>query len=152
MARILSLWPSALWSAGRQTSFREWERDVRALGLGARSSDMLKLWRLASGIVNVSRDEPFRNQYEVPRQEHRGVWPTKSGTGIAQNVTLVYRDKTTGEFKKTYWRTVTPGGITRAAAVAQATAAYADTADRYNQELVGAVHTSAYDLVPFEGA
>lgn len=149
MAKILGLWPSALWAAGRQTSFREWEREVRAVGLGARSSEMLKLWRQATGIVSKSKDEPFRNQHQIPQSQHRGTWPTKNATGVAQTVTLVYRDKTTGEYKTTYWRTVTPNGITRAEAVAQAVGAYADTAERYNQELTGAVHTSAYDMVPF---
>ena len=152
MAKILGLWPSAIWAAGRSTSFREWEREVRSVGLGARSSEMLKLWRQATGVVAKSKDEPFRNQYEVPRPEHRGQWPVKNKTGIAQTVTLVYRDKTTGEYKTTYWRTVTPNGITRANAVATAIAAYAATADRYNQELAGAVHTSATDLVPWIGA
>lgn len=149
MARILGLWPSALWAAGREVSFREWERETRAIGLGARSSQMLKLWQQAVGVVTTSKDEPFRNQYEVPRPEHRGIWPVKNATGVAQTVKLVYQDKTTKEFKTTYWRTVTPNGITRAGAVAQAIDAYADTAERYNQVLVGAVHTSALDLVPF---
>lgn len=148
MARILGLWPSALWAAGRDVSFRQWEREVRAVGLGVRSSDMLKLWRQATDVVVKSRDEPFRNQYEVPRPEHRGVWPVKNTTGVAQTVRIVYQDKTTGEYKSTYWRTVTPNGITRAEAVAQAIDAYADTAERYGQVLVGAIHTSATDLVP----
>lgn len=148
MPRILGLFPSALTAARLGGSFREWEREVRALGLGARSSEMLKLWRVASDINIRSADEPFRDITKVPSGSEVVPWPSKKAEGLAQTVTLTYRDRTTGEIKQTWWRTVTENGITREEAIATAIDAYSEHAESYNQDIIGAVHTSAYRLSP----
>lgn len=148
MARILGLFPSALAAARGGMTERAWEQQVRSLGLGARSSEMLQLWRVAKSITVASPDEPFRPPELVPRGDDLRPWPTNKATGIAQNISITYRDKTTGKIKQTFYRVVTPGGITREAATAQAIDAYSDAAERYGQELIGAVHTSAYLLSP----
>jgi len=148
MARILGLFPSALTAARMGMSEAAWERQVRAEGLGARSSEMLQLWRIAKNIATRSPDEPFRDIGAVPTESEREDWPTRKATGVAQTVTLTYRDRTTGEIKQTWWRTVTPNGITRERALAMATDAYSEHAESYDQDLIGAVHTSAYTQLP----
>jgi len=148
MARILGLFPSALAAAKAGMSEAAWEREVRAEGLGARSSEMLQLWRIAKNIVTRSPDEPFRDPGSVPTEDEREPWPTRKATGVSQTVTLTYRDKTTGKIKQTWWRTVTPNGITRERALAMATDAYSEHAESYDQDLIGAVHTSAYTQLP----
>jgi hypothetical protein len=62
---------------------------------------------------------------------------------------LVYRDRTTGNISKTYYSVVSDTGVTRESAISQAIGAYSDNAEQYNQDLIGAVHTSAYQMVPF---
>ena len=152
MARILGLFPSALAAARLGASERSWEREVRAQGLGARSSEMLQLWRIAKSIAVRSPEEAFREIGLAPSEQEVSSWPTKKGEGIAQTVTLTYRDRTTGQIKQTWYRTVNQEALTREQALATAIDAYSEHAESYNQDLIGAVHTSAYRLVPFEGA
>lgn len=151
MARILSIFPSALIAAGRGSSANAFYRELQQLGLGARRSEVLALYKIARGIVAQSPQEPFRDITAVPTASEISPWPTKKATGFAQTVQLVYRDRTTGSLAKTYWRTANPQPITREQAMAQAISAYADHADEYNQDLIGAVHTSTYQNIPFTG-
>lgn len=148
MARILGLFPSSLIAARGGMSANAYYRELRSLGIAARRSEVLNLYKISRGIVARTPDEPFRNISQAPSGSEVQPWPSKKATGIAQNVTLVYRDRVTGEIKQTYWRTVTDNGITREEALATAIDAYSDHAEQYGQELIGAVHTSAYRLTP----
>lgn len=148
MPAVLGLFPSALLAARAGLSERAWEREVRSLGLGARSSEMLQLWRVAKSVATRSPDEPFRDITRAPLGNEVTGWPTKDATGIMQNVSIVYRDKTTGKLKQTFYRSVSPNGEVREAVMARAIDAYSANADNYNQELIGAVHTSSYRLEP----
>lgn len=147
MARVLGLFPSALAASAGGMSERAWERQVRAAGLGARSSEMLNLWKIAKSITTASPQEPFRDISKVPAANETSPWPVKNAGGVIQNVTLAYRDRTTGEIKQTFYRVKSENGVTRETAMAQAIQAYSDTADDYDQDLIGAVHTSSYSLV-----
>lgn len=148
MARVLGLFPSALAAASGGMSERAWERQVRAAGLGARSSEMLNLWKIAKSITTASPQEPFNDISKVPSGTELSPWPTKGATGVIQNVTLTYRDRTTGEIKQTWYRVKSDTGVTREQALAEAINSYSDHAEDYDQDLIGAVHTSAYSLVP----
>lgn len=147
MARILGLFESAVKAASQGESASQFYRDLRAIGAGARRGEVFALFRNAKSVAVADAAEAFRNQQAIPLPSEMGTWPVKTQTGIAQTVTLNYRDKVTGEQKLTYWRTITPNGITREQAVAQAITAYAEHADRYGQDLIGAVHSSARQLV-----
>jgi hypothetical protein len=149
MARILGAFPSALIAARGGMSANSWIKEMSSLGMAGRRSEMLQLYKTALGIVSRTADEPFRPLNQAPTADQMGTWPTKNKTGIAQTVTLTYRDKATGTIKQTWYRTVNPTAITRERAVAEAINSYSDSADRYGQELIGAVHTSAYNLSPF---
>jgi hypothetical protein len=149
MARVLSAFPSALIAARGGLSANAFARQLQSEGLGVRRSELLQLYKTAVGIVARTAEEPFRDLNSVPTAAERGTWPTRDATGVAQTVTLTYRDRTTGTIKQTWYRTVTPNGVTRGEAVARAISAYSDSADNYEQDLIGAVHTSAYNLTPF---
>jgi hypothetical protein len=123
-------------------------RELRDEGIAARRTEVLQLFKIAKSIVVRSGYEPLRDPDQVPSGDEIAPWPSKKSTGISQNVTITYRDKVTGKISQTYWRTVTPNGITRAEAMAAAIDAYSETAERYNQDLIGAVHTSALRLTP----
>lgn len=148
MARILGLLPSALIAARNGMSANAFARQLRDLGMGARRSEVLRIMGVAKGIIARTPDEPFRPIDQAPSPGEIGQWPSKNATGVAQTVTLIYRDKITGQVQQTWWRTVTPGGIKREDAIASAIDAYSDNADMYEQEIIGAIHTSAYNLVP----
>lgn len=148
MARILGLFPSALKAASEGMSATAYYNELRSLGEAARKSEVFSLFKIARGIITSSADEPFRDPTLVPTGYEMAPWPTKNATGVRQNVTLTYRDRTTGQIKQTYWSTVTENGITRETAVATAIDAYSEHAESYDQDLIGAVHTSAYSLQP----
>lgn len=152
MPAILGLFPSALNAASGGQSANEWIKTMQSIGLGARRGEMLELYKIARGIVSKSPDEIFRDITQVPTASEIQVWPTKKATGFAQVVTLVYRDRTTGKLNQTYWKTSNPTPMKRETAMATAISAYADQAERYNQDLVGAVHTSTYQQIPFQAA
>jgi hypothetical protein len=150
MPRVLGLFPSALAAASRGMSERAWEREARSLGLGARSSEMLSLWRVAKTIVTNAPSEPFQPIEHNPAHQALPAWPSKNATGVAQTVTLTYRDRATGQIKQTWWRTVTENGISREQAMATAINSYSEHAESYEQDLIGATHTSAYRLTPMD--
>lgn len=152
MPRILGLFPSALIAASGGESANEWIKTMQSIGMGARRGEMLELYKLARGIVSKSPDEIFRDITQVPTASEIQVWPTRKATGFVQTVTLVYRDRTTGKLAQTYWKTSNPVPMKRETAIATAISAYADHAERYNQDLVGAVHTSTYQQIPFQAA
>lgn len=127
---------------------RAYYQQLRSLGVAPRQSEVGRLMRVARDIVTRSPDEPFRPLNQVPSGSDLGMWPSKNATGVAQTVTLTYRDRVTGHIAQTWWRTVTPQGITREQAIATAINAYEAHAEDYGQDLIGATHTSAYTLVP----
>lgn len=149
MARILGAFPAALIAAKAGMSANAFVRELAQSGYGARRSEVLALYKTARGIVARTAEEPFRPLNSVPSASEIGTWPTRGATGIAQTVTLTYRDRTTGTIKQTWYRSVSPNGISRSEAIAAAIDAYSEHAESYEQDLIGAVHTSAYNLSPF---
>lgn len=148
MAKVLGLFRSALGAAARGMSEAAWEREARGLGMGARSSEMLQLWRIAKKITVASPTEIFKDISLKPSGDDIQAWPSKNATGIVQNISITYRDKATGAIKQTFYRTKGTDSISREQAIAMAIDAYAAAAERYGQELIGAVHTSTYRLTP----
>lgn len=149
MARILGLFPAALIAAKGGMSANAFYRELQSEGIAARRSEVLQLYKIAKTITTASPEEIFRDIGHSPSQSELAVWPSKKATGVMQTVTLTYRDRTTGQIKQTWWRTVTPNGLTRETAIATAIDAYSEHAESYEQDLIGAVHTSSYRLVPF---
>lgn len=148
MARILGLFPAALSAARNGMSANAFYKEQQSLGLGARRSEVLQLFRIANGIISKTAEEPFRARHLAPTPEELGQWPSRKAAGVVQRVTLTYRDRTTGQIKQTYWSTTNVDPITREKAIAEAIDAYSEHAESYEQDLIGAVHTSAYNLVP----
>ena len=148
MAKVLGLLPSALVAARNGQSANQFYRDLRAVGLAARRSEVLELYKFARGITSRSPDEPFRDITRAPTGAEITPWPTRKATGIRQQVTLLYRDRTTGQISQTYWATNNTNPVTRELAMAQAVSAYSAHADEYDQDLIGAVHTGSYQNSP----
>lgn len=151
MPRVLTLFPAALEANRRGISQNAFIREQQAAGTAGRFSEMRNLFNIAKSVVVAQPSEPFANPEEAPRISDLAPWPTKKATGVRQNVTLTYRDRTTGQIKQTFWSTVGTNPLTREQAAAMAIDAYSEHAESYEQDLIGAVHTSAYNLTPFEG-
>jgi hypothetical protein len=149
MARILGLFPSSLIAARSGMSANQFYRELRNVGMAARRTEVLQLYKVARSIVARSPDEPFRDITTAPTDEHLSAFPTKRATGIRQTVAITYRDRTTGHIQQTWWSTINETPLTREEAIATAIDAYSEHAEQYNQELIGAIHTSAYRLVPY---
>lgn len=148
MASILGAFSAALGAASRGISANQFARELQAAGAGARRSEVLNLYRIARDIHNQSGEEIFRDITQTPHANEIIAWPSRTASGIRQNVTLVYRDRTTGQLLRTYYSVTSASGIPRETAVGSAINAYASNADEYNQDLVGAVHTGSYRYTP----
>lgn len=148
MARILSALPAALLAASRGASANQYYRGLREVGMGARRAEVLQLFKLARAVWNESGDEIFRDITTTPHGDEILPWPSRRATGLRQNVTLIYRDRTTGTISRTNWSTVTEDGIAREQAMASAIDAYSPHAESYGQDLIGAVHTGSYRYTP----
>lgn len=148
MPRILGALPAALEAVNQGMSANAFDRQLRELGMGARRSEVLALYKAAAGILSRSPDEPFQDIRLNPAGNPLAPWPTAKATGIHQTVALLYRDRVTGQILQTYWGTSSELGIIREEAMATAINAYSDHAEEYNQDLIGAVHIAAYQNVP----
>lgn len=149
MARILGAFPAALIAARGGLSANAFVRSLQEAGFGARRTEALQLFAIAKKITTAAPEEPFKDITLVPDSSELQSWPTKKATGIRQNVSITYRDRTTGQIKQTFYSTVSENPLTREEVIARAIDAYSEHAERYDQDLIGAVHTSAYNLVPF---
>lgn len=148
MARVLSLFPSALIAAREGMSANSFYQELRDLGVAARRAEVLAIYRVAKTITARSPEEIFRDITQVPTGGEITPWPTRKATGVMQTVAIAYRDRVTGNISQTWWSTKNDAPIARETAMAQAIDAYAEHAERYNQDLIGAVHTSTYLLSP----
>lgn len=150
MPAILGAFPAALIAAQNGMGANAFYRELQSLGMGARRSEVLSLYKVAAGIVARSGEEAFKDITKAPSGNDIQPWPTRKATGIRQTVTLVYRDNVTGTIKTTFYSTKSENAITRESAMSQAIDAYADHAERYGQTLIGAVHTGSFNFVPYD--
>lgn len=148
MPKILGSFPAALIAARNNMSANAFYRTLQQLDMGARRGEVLALYKVARDIISRETDEPFRPISQIPSPGDLTPWPTVSASGVRQTVAIVYREKATGHISRVWWSTVTPNGITRERAMATAIGAYQEHAEAYNQELIGAVHAGAHELVP----
>jgi len=148
VARVLGLFPSALIAAAQNAGAGVYYKALRALGVAPRQSEAYALYRMAKSITVARGNDVFMSLGDNPAEGSLPEWPTRNAEGVRQNVSLVYRDRTTGNISRTFYSVTSEGGITREEAIAQAIDAYAGNAEAYNQDLIGAAHTSAYRLTP----
>jgi hypothetical protein len=148
MARILGLMPSALRAARAGLTATEWYKVLRVQGVAPRQSEAYKLYSQAVSLVANAPSEIGAPQGQKPRVAELPVYPTKSATGVMQTVTLLYRNRTTGAIGQVFYRVTSEKGVTRSSAVKKAIESYAGAADNYDQEMIAAVHSSAYRMVP----
>src|SRR5712691_4026734 len=104
MPAILASWQSALIAARGGMSANEFVRILQSLGMGARRTEALALFKIAKDTVIRAQDEPFPPTGAVPTADEIGDWATKRTTGFAHTVTITYRDKTTGHISQVWWR------------------------------------------------
>lgn len=148
MARILGLFPAALTAARGGMSANVFYRALREQGIAPRRAEALQLYKIARGIVSKSGEEAFRPLSGTPTADDIALWPTRVRTGIIQNVSITLRDKTTGQVTSKPLSIKSQNAITREAAIAKAVDLASEHAESYNQEIIGAVHTSTYQLSP----
>jgi hypothetical protein len=148
MARILGAFPAALIAARNGLNGSEFIRFLRAAGEGARESEVRALLKTAYNTLKNNPDEPFADPNAVPDFSTASPWPTVSARGVKQAVQLTYRVKATGTLITVPYQVTSQAGVTRAEAIAKAIEAYKIRAEEYGQELVGAIHTKTFQLVP----
>lgn len=148
MARVLGLFPAALNAARSGASANAFYRALQAEGIAPRRAEALQLYKIARNVIAKSEAEVFKPTSSVPTAGDISQWPTRIRTGIIQNVTVTLRDKTTGQVTSKPLSIKVQQAITRDAAIAKAVDLASEHAESYNQEIIGAVHTSTYELSP----
>lgn len=148
MARLLGLMPSALRAARAGLTATEWYKLLRVQGIAPRQSEAYKLYSYAVSLVANAPNEIGQPQSHKPQIAQLAAFPTRNATGVMQTVTLLYRNKATGAVNQVFYRVTSKSGVVRSKAVKQAIEAYAGQAENYDQELIAAVHSSAYRMVP----
>jgi hypothetical protein len=148
VARILSAFPAALIAVRGGMSQNALIKQLRALGQGARDSEVRALYRLAQQTLKDHPEEPFGDPNLVPDLATASPWPTVSARGVSQRVEITYRQKATGTLITVPYSVSSENGVTRQEAINRGIAAYESSAERYKQELVGAVHTKTFRLEP----
>lgn len=148
MARILGLLPAALIAAKEGMSARAFGRLMRELGEGARSSEMDKMYGLAKQMIATSGDEIFRNISLAPLPSEMTPWTSKGATGVRQNVSVIIRERSTGNIRSVPYSAYSATGTTREEAMASALSSYSTNNEAYNTEIIGAVHGATYQYTP----
>lgn len=142
-----ALIPSALRAVREGLSANAWLAALREAGSGVRRAVGLSIFGQARTLAAEYEAEPTRALDRVPAFSDMKQWPTKASSGILQTVQIFYRENMTGRIVQRFYNVRTQEGLTRQEAINQAIDANADNADRYEQVLVGAVHTGAAILV-----
>lgn len=148
MAAILGVFPAALIAARGGMSANAFYRQLQSQGIGARRSEVLSLYKIATGVVATGSNEMFGNPQQIPDIGKLAPWPTKTATGVIQNITLIYRENITGAQVVTKYQVHTANGVTREEAVARAVNAYTGTTSERGHTLIEAFPTSAYRKGP----
>lgn len=139
--------PSALRALSEGLSANQWAAALRESGAGLRRQSALRIYGQARTIAAEYGNEPTRPLNQVPTYSEAKSWPTNSTSGVLQTVQLFYRERVTGNIIQRFFNVKTPNGITRQDAIDRAVNANVGNAAKYQQELVGAVHTGTANLV-----
>jgi hypothetical protein len=139
--------PHALRAISEGQSANAFVQALRESGAGVRRQVALRIYGEARALAAEYANEPSRPINAVPTLEEARQWPTRASEGILQTVQLFYRERVTGNIIQRFYNVKTENGITREEAIRRAADANVENARRYQQELVGAVHTGTAILV-----
>lgn len=142
-----ALVPSALRAVREGMSANSWLAALREAGSGVRRSVGLAIFGQARTLAREYESEPSRPLDQPPSFGEMRQWPTRASEGVLQTVQLYYREDVTGRIVQRFYNVKSAEGMTRQEAIDAAIDANVDSAERYQQVLVGAVHTGAAILV-----
>lgn len=123
-------------------------RAYREAGGSVRTATWYRLHGEVQAAFSNTLSEAGRPGNRFPTEDELTPWSTVDATGYLQQVEVALRDRTTGEV---YFKPFSVTGdvlLTRNAAVEEAIASYQEGADEYDEQVLGAVHVGAYELVP----
>jgi hypothetical protein len=144
------LFGSAVRAAAEGLSAGKWLAALKESGAGIRRQVGLRLFAEAKRVAAESAEEPSRELEQVPGPRELAPMATRAEAGVLQTVRLVYREKVTGNLRVVFHSTKSENGVTRQEAINSAIESYAQHSEEYQTQLVGAVHTSAIQLIPVE--
>jgi hypothetical protein len=126
--------------------------EMREAGLGMRTQEFYRSWGAAREIAAGTGQEPTRPVGDVPAPAEISPIATNGPAGFLQTVTLVYKERVTGNRRVVYHSTKSDLPVTREQAINNAISAYEGHSEEYQTDLLGAFHTSTIQLVPVEVA
>ena len=87
-----------------------------------------------------------------PTGDEVTTWTTRNAAGYLQQIEVLVRDRQTGEVMAKPYSVTGDTMRSRGAAISEALDAYMGNADQYEEQVLGAVHVGAYELVPDDEA
>lgn len=131
----------ALRAIGEGQSANQFAAALRESGAGIRRQVALRIYGQARALAAEYGEEVTRPLDQTPTLAESRQWPTRESEGVLQTVQLLYRERVTGNIVQRFYNVKTAAGITRQQAIQQAIDANTGNATRYEQALVGALHT-----------
>ena len=126
-------------------------RDFRAAGGHVADSTWYKVYGEVAAQISLREgiyDEP---QNLRPVASEIQQWTTVRATGYVQQVEVLVRDRGTGEIISVPYSSMGKTLRSRRAVIAEALDVYSDeNAEKYNQQILGAVYTGTYAASPGE--
>lgn len=122
----------------------------REAGGEVRDATWYRLHGEVQASFSAELTEAGRPQNRAPGVDELTTWSTVNAAGYLQQVEVALRDRGTGEVYFKPFSIAGDGLLTRQAAVAKAIETYSEGADAYDEQVLGAVHVGAYELVPSE--
>ena len=148
MAKIVQNLGEALTAAAAGMNASAFERYLRSIGKGARSSEVRSLYAEVKAILRKAPDEPFRDITQVPLPSEMDPWGTKGSSQVRQNIAVIIRDRTTGNIRTEWFPVYSETGVTREQAMSAALGTFTSQNAAYNTETVGVIHGGAYQYIP----
>lgn len=123
-------------------------RQFREAGGEVRTATWYRLHGEVQAAFGNTLAEAGRPGGRTPTLDETTQWSTVSATGFLQQVEVALRDRSSGEVYFKPYSISGEGLLTRNAAIEQAISSYQEGSDEYDEQVLGAIHVGAYELVP----
>jgi hypothetical protein len=122
----------------------------RSAGGRVRDATWFRAFAEVRTAVTARESEQTKSLRLRPRGDELALWPTRNASGIAQQVEVLARDRTTGQVRRIPYTVKSPRGLSRQGAITHAIGAMQANEADYDQVILGGVHVGAYRMEPTE--
>lgn len=125
-------------------------KGYRAAGGEVRTQTWYRLFGEVQGALGNRLSEASAPLHRRPAQEEVTQWSTRNAAGFLQQVEVLVRDRATGEVSARPFSVTGDQLRSRGSVISEALDVFAGGVEDgpYEEQILGAVHVGAYELVP----